>query len=239
MKMNMRKSLTLVLAGAISLTLLAGCGGGGSPSETISSGSTAPIQKDSAILATSGEPTRFFPCGADGSNGNDYLVLNNIYDTLVFLDADGTIQPCLAREWSVSEDGLCYTFHLQEGVTFHDGTPLTAEDVVFTYDLSVQNSTGKALIINYDRAEAVDDSTVNIYLTAPYAAFLNGCASRAGGIISKAYYEQAGEDGYQSAPIGTGPYKFVSAVSGDTITWRPTRAIGASLPPSRPSISRQ
>lgn len=142
--MNMRKSLTLVLAGAISLTLLAGCGGGGSPSETISSGSTAPIQKDSAILATSGEPTRFFPCGADGSNGNDYLVLNNIYDTLVFLDADGTIQPCLAREWSVSEDGLCYTFHLQEGVTFHDGTPLTAEDVVFTYDLSVQNSTGKA-----------------------------------------------------------------------------------------------
>ena len=232
MKMNMRKSLTLVLAGAISLTLLAGCGGGGSPSETISSGSTAPIQKDSAILATSGEPTRFFPCGADGSNGNDYLVLNNIYDTLVFLDADGTIQPCLAREWSVSEDGLCYTFHLQEGVTFHDGTPLTAEDVVFTYDLSVQNSTGKALIINYDRAEAVDDSTVNIYLTAPYAAFLNGCASRAGGIISKAYYEQAGEDGYQSAPIGTGPYKFVSAVSGDTITleayegyWREPAAI--------------
>ena len=173
MKLNTktRKALALLSAASLSLVLLAGCGGG----DTTSSGNPSPdstasadtATKDSAILATSGEPTRFFPCGADGSNGNDYLVLNNIYDTLVFLDADGTIQPCLAKDWTISEDGLCYTFHLQEGVTFHDGTAMTAEDVVFTYDLSVQNSTGKALIINYDQAEAVDENPVKIYLTAP------------------------------------------------------------------------
>ena len=204
MKKNLRKTLALLLAGAMSLALLSGCNGD-QPSSSDAGSSQPPSSnsaalggaKDSATLATSGEPTRFFPCGAEGSNGNDYLVLNNIYDTLVFLDADGTLKPCLAESWDVSEDGLCYTFHLRSGVKFHDGSAMTAEDVVYTFDLSVQNSTGKALIINYDHAEAVDDTTVKIYLTAPYAAFLNGCASRAGGIISKAYYEKEGEEGYQ------------------------------------------
>lgn len=227
MKKNLRKTLALLLAGTLSFALLSACAGdtpaasdpGGSQSQSPAGGSQAPGgARDSATLATSGEPTRFFPCGAEGSNGNDYLVLNNIYDTLVFLDADGSLKPCLAETWSVSEDGLCYTFNLRSGVKFHDGSDMTAEDVVYTFDLSVQNSTGKALIINYDHAEAVDGSTVKIYLTAPYAAFLNGCASRAGGIISKAYYEKEGPEGYQKAPIGTGPYQFVSAVSGDTIT---------------------
>ena len=201
------------------------------PAHSTASAGTA--TKDSAILATSGEPTRFFPCGADGSNGNDYLVLNNIYDTLVFLDADGTIQPCLAKDWTISEDGLCYTFHLQEGVTFHDEHADDRRGCGFTHDLSVQNSTGKALIINYDHAEAVDDNTVKIYLTAPYAAFLNGVRlPPQAASCSKAYYEEVGEEGYQAAPVGTGPYKFVSAVSGDTITleanenyWREPAAI--------------
>lgn len=218
MKKNMRKILAMLMASTLPFALLTGCGGSKSSQPSAESGAPSQSGKDSVILATSGEPTRFFPCGSEGSNGNDYLVLNNIYDTLVFLDADGTLKPCLAEDWNVSDDGLCYTFHLREGVRFHDGSDMTAEDVVFTFDLSVNNSTGKALIINYDHAEAVDKNTVKIYLTDPYAAFLNGCASRAGGIISKAYYEQAGEEGYQSAPIGTGPYKFLSAVSGDTIT---------------------
>ncbi len=238
MKTKLRTALAVVLACALSLTVLAGCDRQTSnPSDDPGSSSAAPSTpgtqaRESATLVTSGEPTKFFPCGSNGSNGNDYLVLNNIYDTLVFLDADGTLLPCLAKDWSVSDDGLCYTFYLQDGVKFHDGTPMTAEDVVFTFDLSVQNSTGKALIINYDHAEAVDAATVKIYLTAPYAAFLNGCASRAGGIISKAHFEAVGEDGYQKEPVGTGPYKFVSAVSGDTITleafedyWRTPAAI--------------
>ncbi|MDO5408057.1 MAG: ABC transporter substrate-binding protein [Eubacteriales bacterium] len=229
MKKRIGKVIGLTLVAAMSMSLLAGCGGQKAPTEApvageSTAGESAPAdgqsgeKKDSAILATSGEPTRFYPCGPEGSNGNDYLVLNNIYDTLVFLNADGTLKPCLATEWSVSEDGLCYTFKIREGVKFHDGSEMTPEDVVFSFDQSVQNSTGKALIINYDHAEVGEDNTVNIYLTAPYAAFLNGCASRAGGIISKAYFESAGAEGYQEAPIGTGPYKFVSAVSGDTVT---------------------
>lgn len=227
MKKNIRRLLVMTLVVAMSLALLTGCGGQkeeAAPEEQKETAAeekhaeTEATAKDTAILATGGEPTRFYPCGPEGSNGNDYLVLNNVYDTLVFLDADGTLKPCLATEWSISDDGLCYTFKIREGVKFHNGTEMTAEDVVFTFDQAVQNSTGKALIINYDHAEIADENTVNIYLTAPYAAFLNGCASRAGGIISKAYFEEVGDAGYQKAPVGTGPYKFVSAVSGDTIT---------------------
>lgn len=229
MKNYIKKIVGLTLVAAMSLSLLAGCGGQQeAPAKeapgkaTVEEKTPAAPQngekKDTAILATSGEPTRFYPCGPEGSNGNDYLVLNNIYDTLVFLDADGSLKPCLATEWSVSDDGLCYTFKIREGVKFHDGSALTPEDIVFSFDQSVQNSTGKALIINYDHAEVAEDNTVKIYLTAPYAAFLNGCASRAGGIISKAYYESVGGEGYQKAPIGTGPYKFISAVSGDAVT---------------------
>ena len=130
-KLNGKKSLALILAATLSLGILSGCGGGGSTETTDPNASGAVstesgAQKDSATLATSGEPTRFFPHGSEGSNNNDYLVLNNIYDTLVFLDADGTLQPSLAKEWTISEDGLCYTFKLQEGVKFHDGSTMTA-----------------------------------------------------------------------------------------------------------------
>ena len=138
MKKNLRKTLALFLVMTMSFALLSACRGnpaapsdaGGSQAPTGSSQAPGNGARQSATLATSGEPTRFFPCGAEGSNGNDYLVLNNIYDTLVFLDADGALKPCLAETWSVSEDGLCYTFNLREGVKFHDGSAMTAEDAI-------------------------------------------------------------------------------------------------------------
>lgn len=169
-------------------------------------------------IAVSGEPVRFFPCGPDGSNNSDLIVLNNCYDPLISMNADGTLAPCLADSWEISEDGLVYTFHLKEGVKFHDGSAMTAEDVVFTFDLSSQNTTGKALIINYDHSQVIDEKTVAVHLTEPFAPFLNGIASRAAYIISKAHYEAVGADGYLEQPIGTGAYKFVSALRGDTVT---------------------
>lgn len=181
--------------------------------------SAALAEKDTLTIGTAAEATKFFASSKDGSNNNDYVVvINNLYNTLVNLNADGQIEPALATEYTVSEDGLCYTFTLREGVKFHDGSVMTAEDVAFSLNTSAPLANGKALLINYDRAEVVDDKTVSVYLTAPYAGFINGVASRVGMIFSKAYYEQVGPEGYLSNPIGTGPYKLVSAVSGDTIT---------------------
>lgn len=230
MRKRIKNYTVLLLTGMLSASLLAGCGGSaGSPAasepgsgaaESSSAGAPAqvPAGKDSLTLAASGEPVRFFSCGPDGSNNNDLPVLNNCYDPLVYVNPDGSLSPCLAERWEVSDDGLVYTFHLRNDVKFHDGSILTAEDVAFTYDLCSQNSAGKALLINYDHSNVLDEQTVEIHLSAPYAAFIKGVASRSGYIISKAYYEAVGVDGYLAAPVGTGAYKFVSAVSGDTVT---------------------
>lgn len=172
--------------------------------------------KDVVRVATSEKPVRLFACGPEGSNNPDIIVLNNIYDPLLIMQADGTLKPCLAKEYKVSSNGLVYTFKLRENVKFHDGSLMTADDVVATLDLSSKNSVGKALLINYSKAVALDKYTVEVNLTAPFAGFLNGIASRAGLIFSKAYLDKVGVAGYLKAPIGTGPYK-IASVSSDII----------------------
>ncbi len=189
--------------------ILAGCAG---------TNSGADSKKDTVTMASGYEATRFFSAGPDGSNNNDLPVLNNIYDPLVYVKPDGSLEPALAESWSVSEDGKVYTFKIRQDVKFHDGSVLTAEDVAYSFDIAIQNSVGKALLINYDYSEVVDDTTVNVYLTDPYAPFIKGVASRAGYIFSKKHHETVGVEGYLKEPIGTGAYKFISAVSGDTVT---------------------
>lgn len=188
-------------------------------------------EKDSLVIGTGAEATKFFPANEKGTNSNDYvIVIANIYDSLVRMNAQGEIVPGLATEWTVSEDGLCYTFTLREGVKFHDGSLVTADDVVFSLEMSAPLANGKALLINYDHAEKVDEKTVNVYLSAPYSGFINGMASRVAMIFSKAYYEAVGAEGYQAAPIGTGAYKFVSAISGDSITLEANEEYWAGAP---------
>jgi peptide/nickel transport system substrate-binding protein len=170
--------------------------------------------KDVVRVTTSEKPVRFFACGPDGSNNADLIILNNIYDPLLTMQADGTLKPCLAKEYKVSPNGLVYTFKLRENVRFHDGSLMTSDDVVATLDLGSKNSVGKALLINYSKAIAIDKYTVEVHLTAPFAGFLNGIASRAALIFSKAYLDKVGVAGYLKAPIGTGPYR-LSSVSSD------------------------
>lgn len=187
-------------------------------------------EKTSLVIATGAEPTKFFPAHSDGTNNNDYIVYTNVYDTLVILTPSGEIIPSLATEYTISEDGLVYTFTLREGVKFHDGSIMTAEDVAFSLNTAAPTGNGKALLINFDRAEVVDEKTVAVYLTAPYAGFINGVASRVGMIFSKACFEKVGQDGYKTAPMGTGPYTFVEYVNGDHITLKAFEEYWAGAP---------
>lgn len=131
----MKKLVALLLAVVMVLTLVA-CGGGSGDSQTTNNdeGQTT-AAKDTVILATSGEPYRFFAQSSQSCGGDDNLVLSNVYDCLLLLEADGSLSPALAESYDVSEDGLCYTFHLRQGVKFHNGEEMTAEDVKFTFDL--------------------------------------------------------------------------------------------------------
>ena len=203
----MKKQVSIILSAVLCISMLVGCG--------VSSAAAA--AKTSATLATAGEPLKYFHLSPTGCSGDDNLVLSNIYDCLTFLEPNGTLSPGLAERWEVSNDGLVYTMYLRRGVKFHDGTDLTAEDVKFSLELGRDGPLGGALLINFVSCEIVDDYTVNLILHTPFAAFLNGVASRVGGIVSKAYYERVGDDGYMNAPIGTGPYKYVSSVSGDHV----------------------
>ena len=174
--------------------------------------------KDTAILATSDEPYRFFAQSKQSCSGADNLVLSNVYDCLLRLEPDGSLTPALAESYEVSEDGLTYTFHLRKGVLFHNGMEMKAEDVKFTFDYGFEGPIGTALFCNFKECNIVDDYTVEVTLTSPFAAFPYGVASRLGGVACKAYFDEVGDDEYVKNPIGTGPYKFVEWISGDHTT---------------------
>lgn len=207
-----RRAAALLLAGA--LLALSGCASTQEERRGLDGGET------SVILATSGEPLRFYALSEEGCAGDDNLVLSNVYDCLTFLEPDGSISPGLAESWELSEDGLCYTFHLRRGVLFHNGAEMTAEDVKFTFDKGAAGPLGAGLFVNFKSCEIVDDYTVKICLTAPYAGFLYGVASRLGGICCKAYYDEVGDEGYLEAPIGTGPYKLEEVINGEKLVLR-------------------
>jgi peptide/nickel transport system substrate-binding protein len=141
-------------------------------------------------------------------------VVEHIYNGLTRVKPDLSIEPCLAEGWEISEDGLSYMFVLREGVTFHDGTPLKASDVKFTFERLVAPetaSTAAAELSSVKSIEATDDRTVVMTLTAPDASLL---ASLAGGslvVYSEAFVKANNNDVSQVA-MGTGPFKFVEYV---------------------------
>ena len=150
---------------------------------------------------------------------NDFRILMNMYDGLVRYK-DGTLQPepALAKSWEISKDGLTYTFHLREGVKFHDGSPFNAEAVKFTFDRMLDKNnpyhdTGPFPLSFFfsaiDTVTAVDDMTVQFKLKDPYAPFLSNLAYPTGLIVSPAAVKKYGKD-FGRHPSGTGAYKFES-----------------------------
>jgi peptide/nickel transport system substrate-binding protein len=133
---------------------------------------TAPTAGKRVLRITFSWPDRIDP-----AVGNDYVgatSLANLYDTLVFPNASGGVDPWLATSWDVSQDGLTYTFHLRQDVKFHDGTPLKASDVVYSYDRLSTIGQGFAYLVTADVSgvTAPDDNTVVFTLNQPSALFL-------------------------------------------------------------------
>ena len=135
-------------------------------------------------------------------------ILENVLDTLVTLDAEQNVVPSLAESWEVSDDGLTWTFNLRDGVVFSNGRPLTAEDVVYTYERLLDPETGSGqayLLAGVEEVSAPDERTVVFSLEAPNPALPSKlAANKAVGIIAR----ESVEDGtINTRPIGTGPFK--------------------------------
>lgn len=149
---------------------------------------------------------------------SNWMVQLNIYDKLVYEDAEGDVQPRLATEWKFLDD-LTLEMKLRKDVTFHDGGKFTAEDVLFTFKRGKANPISASTFAPFDldNTVIVDPYTIRIKFKTPYAAIFNTLSTGRGSIVSKAAVERMGADAYARAPVGTGPYKLVSWKSGTEI----------------------
>lgn len=160
------------------------------------------------------EPPHLDPT-AGAAAAIDEVVYANVFEGLTRIAADGTVQPDLAESWEIAPDGLSWVFHLRAGVSFHDGTPFTAEDVVFSFDRAMaaeSTNAQKQLFDGINEVTAIDDTTVEIGLDTPKGALLSNLAWGDAVIVSP-----ASADTNKQHPVGTGPFRFADWVQGDRV----------------------
>jgi peptide/nickel transport system substrate-binding protein len=149
------------------------------------------------------------------------MVLYALHDAMVKPMPGNAMAPSLAESWSIAKDGLTYEFVLRKGVVFHNGDPFTAEDVKFSFE-HYRGAASKLLKDRVAAVEIVDPYRVRFRLKEPWPDFLTFYASPATGagwIVPKKYVEKVGDDGFKKAPVGAGPYKFVSFNPGVEVTF--------------------
>jgi peptide/nickel transport system substrate-binding protein len=141
-----------------------------------------------------------------------FMVLYALHDALVKPMPAGLNTPSLAESWSQSKDGLTYEFVMRKGVKFHNGDPVTAADVKFSFE-RYKGAGAKLLKERVREVQIVDPGRVRFILKEPWPDFMTfygTSATGSGWVVPKAYVEKVGDDGFKKAPIGAGPYKFVS-----------------------------
>jgi peptide/nickel transport system substrate-binding protein len=141
-----------------------------------------------------------------------FMVLYAFHDALVKPMPGGLNTPSLAESWTLSKDGLTYEFVLRRGARFHNGEPVTAEDVKFSFD-RYRGAGAKLLKEKVREIQIVDPGRVRFLLKDPWPDFLTyygTTASGVGWIVPRKYVERVGDDGFKKAPVGAGPYRFVS-----------------------------
>jgi peptide/nickel transport system substrate-binding protein len=142
----------------------------------------------------------------------------NVFDSIVEWGYDGKIVPGLAESWKV--DGTTITFSIRKGVKFHNGDPLTADDVKFSLDTMKSKDLNSGSATNFaavDSATVVDPNTVQFKLSRIDARIFDTIANNLS-ILPMKYYQSVGQAGFIAKPIGTGPYKFVSWAKDDRVT---------------------
>ncbi|WP_102106703.1 ABC transporter substrate-binding protein [Oceaniglobus roseus] len=174
----------------------------------------AAAAQDSITVAIQLEPPNLDPTGG-AAGAIDSVLYSNVFEGLTRFASDGSIVPGLAQSWDISDDGLTYTFHLKDGVTFHDGSTMDGEDVKFSLDRArAEDSTNaqKGLFAPISEVTVEDPLTVKVTLAQPTGSFLFNMAWGDAVIVS----EESIAD-IATKPVGTGAFKFVDWVQGDRI----------------------
>lgn len=236
----MKKKISLMLAAALTAGLaLTGCGGSktsDTTDNTVGAENESTVEVKGVDVDTTGYLVAALNADIQTADvqktSKDYEVPFNIFDRLVDVevgtDGNSKIVPSLAESWDISDDGLEYTFHLRQGVKFHNGNDFTAEDVAYTFHrmLTVEGGVNTEFIDQIKGAdellagetdtlegvEVVDDYTIKVTLKEPFAGFLASISSPGVSIYDSEATEAAGDQfGMDPAvTVGTGPFEFSS-----------------------------
>ena len=181
------------------------------------SSSSTPVTGDAIVEGTIGEASTLIPVLA--SDSSSHAVAGQIYNGLIKYDKDLRIVGDLAQSFDISPDGLTITFHLRKGVTWHDGAPFTARDVLYTYRVTIDPKTPTAYAEDFKQVKSIsapDDHTVRVTYAKPFAPAL---ASWSSALLPAHLLE--GQDITRSPlarkPVGTGPYRFKEWITGQKI----------------------
>jgi ABC-type transport system substrate-binding protein len=216
---NMKSKIKAIAVVVLLATLLAGCIGQ----------EEAPEEKMIFIFGSSGDAVKLDP--ADVTDGESLQRMDNTHEGLVRYKGGTTqIEPCLATDWTVSDDKKTITFNLRKGVKFHHGYgEMTADDVIFSFARQYDsnnwyNGKGEWAYWSYmfgdiDYVEKIDDYKVAIHMKRPNASIMTSLAMFTVSIVSEDAAEEYGDD-YFKNPVGTGPFEFVEWVKDDHITLR-------------------
>lgn len=204
----MKRILALLLAAACTLGTLCACGGATSGTGSAASDETSSFGANAhdnsitvGIAQDLDESLDPYTITAAGTRE----VLFNVYEGLVKADASGNFNAAVAKDYSISEDKLTYTFPLRDEVKFHNGEVVTVDDILYSFEqcaaTAVETSLVEALS-NMESIKATDEKTITIQLKQPSAEFLN--------YLAYVYITPKDYKDHKTAPVGTGPFKFVS-----------------------------
>jgi peptide/nickel transport system substrate-binding protein len=196
-------------------------------------GQAAPAGQVTWAVAVALAPAWFDPAEATGLL-TPFMTLYALHDALVKPMPGNAMTPSLAESWSVTPDGLTHEFVLRKGVRFHNGEPVTADDVKFSFE-RYRGVSAKVLKDRVRQVLVVDPQRVRFQLREPWPDFLTFYATPATGaawIVPRKYVEKVGDEGFKRAPIGAGPYRFVSFTPGVELVleafeayWRKTPSV--------------
>src|SRR5919204_1622826 len=196
----MRRPLRVLVLVAVALVWAAG---------VIPAAASGPSGRMTLVHGITIAPRWFDPAESEGLV-TPFIFYYAIHDALVKPMPGNPAAPCLAESWRASPDGLTYEFALRKGVRFHNGEPVTADDVKFSFE-RYHGASAKTLKEYVAAVDVVDPLHIRFRLKRPWPDFMTFYGSPATGaawIVPRKYVEKVGDDGFKKAPVGAGPYKF-------------------------------
>ncbi len=188
------------------------------PADQVSTTTTGP-RKESTGKLVYGWHTALTPAWLDPQDSGNVITafgfMYAIHDSMVKSFPGNPLQPSLAESFEIADDFKSASFVIREGAKFHNGAPVTSDDVEFTY-MNYRGTQNKLFKDKLDRIEKTDARNITFHFKEPFVDFLilyGTPATGIGWIVPKAYYEQVGPDGFKQNPIGAGPYKLIRNTS--------------------------